>query len=168
MAVIAAVFSFVFAGRLDGVFIQNSPQKGDCPPETVFPFVSVVATTLLQTSFIFNSLYNDKSPFFCIFLLHHTTLVCNILIFELLFQLYHNFSVKVFQSDLSRLKKDLDRLNLVLNYISENYKRPILWMRSQVLLISRLDISAVFSRKRWGLHFWNIRMNTDFLLSTKI
>ena len=41
-------------------------------------------------------------------------------------------------------------------------------MRSQVLLISRLDISAVFSRKRWGLHFWNIRMNTDFLLSTKI
>ena len=41
-------------------------------------------------------------------------------------------------------------------------------MRSQVLLISRLDISAVFSRKRWGLHFWNIRMNTDFLFSTKI
>ena len=43
-----------------------------------------------------------------------------------------------------------------------------LWMSSQVLLISRLDISAVFSRKRWGLHFWNIRMNTDFLLSIKI
>ena len=72
----------------------------------------------------------------------------NSLIFELLFQLYHNFRVKVFQSDLSQQKKDLDRLNLVLNYISENYKRPILWMRSQVLLISRLDISAVFSRKR--------------------
>ena len=35
----------------------------------------------------------------------------NSLIFELLFQLYHNFSVKVFQSDLSRQKKDLNRLN---------------------------------------------------------
>lgn len=46
----------------------------------------------------------------------------NSLIFELLFQLYHNFRVKVFQSDLSQQKKDLDRLNLVLNYISENYK----------------------------------------------
>lgn len=32
----------------------------------------------------------------------------NSLIFELLFQLYHNFSVKVFQSELSQKKKDLD------------------------------------------------------------
>ena len=35
-------------------------------------------------------------------------------------------------------------------------------MRSQVSLISRPDISVVFLRKRWGLRFWNIRMNTDF------
>lgn len=49
----------------------------------------------------------------------------NSLIFELLFQLYHNFGVKIFQSDLSQQKKDLDRLNLVLNYISENYRYPI-------------------------------------------
>ena len=35
----------------------------------------------------------------------------NSLIFKLLFQLYHNFRVKVFQSDLSQQKKDLDRLN---------------------------------------------------------
>ena len=31
----------------------------------------------------------------------------NSLIFELLFQLYHNFGVKIFQSDLSQQKKDL-------------------------------------------------------------
>ena len=36
----------------------------------------------------------------------------NSLIFELLFQLYHNFRVKVFQSDLSQQKKDLERLEI--------------------------------------------------------
>ncbi len=78
----------------------------------------------------------------------------NSLIFELLFQLYHNFSVKVFQSDLSQQKKDLDRLNLVLNYISENYKRPI----------SLDEIAGVaYLQTRYFCRFFKKKMGVTFL-----
>ena len=49
----------------------------------------------------------------------------NSLLFEILFQLYHNFSTKVFHTNLSRRAKDLSRLNEVLSYTAQNYKRPI-------------------------------------------
>lgn len=49
----------------------------------------------------------------------------NSLLFELLFQLYHNFSTQVLHSDFSKKKKELDRLNPVLQYIAQNYNRPI-------------------------------------------
>ena len=62
----------------------------------------------------------------------------NSLIFELLFQLYHNFRV------------------------------PYLWTRLPVSLTCRPAISADFSRKKWELPFWNIRTNTGFLLFTRI
>lgn len=92
----------------------------------------------------------------------------NSLIFELLFQLYHNFGVKIFQSDLSQQKKDLDRLNLVLNYISENYRYPISLDEIAGVAYLQAGYFCRFFKKKMGVHFWNIRMNTDFLLSTKI
>ncbi len=46
-------------------------KREDCSPETVFFFVSVVATTLLQTFSFFNSFFN-------IFLLYHPVLICNV------------------------------------------------------------------------------------------
>lgn len=49
----------------------------------------------------------------------------NSLLFEVLFQLYHNFSTPVFQSNLNQKAKDLDRLNKVLSYTAQNYNRPI-------------------------------------------
>lgn len=49
----------------------------------------------------------------------------NSLLFELLFQLYHNFSIKLFQADLTQKNKDLARLNTVLKYTAQNYNRPI-------------------------------------------
>lgn len=49
----------------------------------------------------------------------------NSLLFELMFQLCHNFSVKVFQPDISRRNKDLSRLDPVLKYTARNYSRPI-------------------------------------------
>ena len=71
-----------------------------------------------------------------------------------MFQPCHNFSVKVFQSDLSRLKKDLDRLNLVLNYISENYKRPI----------SLDEIAGVaYLQTGYFFHFFKKKMGVTFL-----
>lgn len=49
----------------------------------------------------------------------------NSLLFELLFQLYHNFSVKVLKTDVGRRNKDLSRLDPVLAYTAKNYSRPI-------------------------------------------
>ena len=49
----------------------------------------------------------------------------NSLIFELLFQLYHHFAVKIIQSNTSQKKKDMARLEPVLDYISEHYREPI-------------------------------------------
>lgn len=49
----------------------------------------------------------------------------NSLLFELLFQLYHNFSIKIFKSDVNQRNKDLSRLDPVLTYTAQNYNRPI-------------------------------------------
>lgn len=70
-----------------------------------------------------------------------------------MFQLCHNFSVKVFQSDLSRLKKDLDRLNLVLNYISENYKRPISLDEIAGVAYLQAGYFCRFFKKKMGVTF---------------
>lgn len=49
----------------------------------------------------------------------------NSLLFEVLFQLYHNFSTPVIPSDLTRHSKNLERMEPILNYIAENYNKPI-------------------------------------------
>lgn len=49
----------------------------------------------------------------------------NSLLFELLYQLYHNFSVQIFQADFNQKTKDLARLTTVLNYTSLHYDRLI-------------------------------------------
>ena len=49
----------------------------------------------------------------------------NSLLFEVMFQLYHNFSTRIFQTHQKQKDKDLDRLNRVLSYTEENYNRPI-------------------------------------------
>lgn len=49
----------------------------------------------------------------------------NSLLFEILFQLYHNFSTRIFQSHRKQKDKDLDRLNRVLSYTEKHYNRPI-------------------------------------------
>lgn len=49
----------------------------------------------------------------------------NSLLFEILFQLLHNFSVRVVLSDQSQRNKDRVRLDNILGYIKDNYNRPI-------------------------------------------
>ena len=49
----------------------------------------------------------------------------NSLLFEVLFQLYHNFSTKVVHTDVTRKNKNLEKLKPVLDYIAQNYNRPI-------------------------------------------
>ena len=77
----------------------------------------------------------------------------NSLLFELLFQLYHNFSVKMFQSDLIQKKKDLDRLNLVLKYIADNYKRSISLAEISEVAYLQIGYFCRFFKKRMGVTF---------------
>lgn len=77
----------------------------------------------------------------------------NSLIFELLFQLYHNFRVQVFHSDLSQQKKDLDRLNLVLNYVAENYQRPISLDEIAGVAYLQTGYFCRFFKKKMGVTF---------------
>lgn len=53
----------------------------------------------------------------------------NSLLFELLFQLLHNFSVKVFHSDFGQRTKDLERLNIILEYTMGIITSQSLWMK---------------------------------------
>ena len=77
----------------------------------------------------------------------------NSLLFELLFQLYHNFSVKVFQNDFSQKKKDLDRLNPVLKYIADNYQRPISLTEISEIAYLQTGYFCRFFKKRMGVTF---------------
>lgn len=49
----------------------------------------------------------------------------NSLLFEVLFQLYHNFGTFSASKDTARRNRDLEKIFPVLNYITENYNRPI-------------------------------------------
>lgn len=49
----------------------------------------------------------------------------NSLLFELLFQLLHNFSIRVSMVNTNKRAKDLERLNTILGYIQHHYKRSI-------------------------------------------
>ena len=78
----------------------------------------------------------------------------NSLIFELLFQLYHNFSVKVFQSCISaRRRRILDRLNVVLKYIADHYQRPISLAEISEIAYLQTGYFCRFFKKRMGVTF---------------
>ncbi len=78
----------------------------------------------------------------------------NSLLFEVLFQLYHNFSVKVFQANLNHKAKDLNRLNGILSYTNKNYNRPI----------SIDEISQIaFLEPRYFCRFFKKHMGLTFL-----
>ena len=49
----------------------------------------------------------------------------NILLFEILFQLFHNFSIRVVHGNQTQRDKDRARLDTILNYIRKNYDRHI-------------------------------------------
>lgn len=49
----------------------------------------------------------------------------NSLLFEVLFQLFHNFSIRVVHGNQSQRDKDRTRLDTVLTYIKKNYQRHI-------------------------------------------
>lgn len=83
----------------------------------------------------------------------------NSLLFEILFQLYHNFSIRVVHGNLTQRDKDRARLDTILNYIRQNYKQHIVLRKLQMLPICNPAIFAVSLKNVWELPFWNIRTN---------
>lgn len=77
----------------------------------------------------------------------------NSLIFELLFQLYHNFAVKILQSNTSQKKKDMARLEPVLDYISEHYREPISLHEIAEVACLQTGYFCRFFRKKMGITF---------------
>ena len=77
----------------------------------------------------------------------------NSLIFELLFQLYHNFAVKILQSNTSQKKKDMARLEPVLDYISEHYREPISLNEIAEVACLQTGYFCRFFKKKMGITF---------------
>ena len=77
----------------------------------------------------------------------------NSLIFELLFQLYHNFAVKILQNNTSQEKKDMDRLEPVLDYISEHYREAISLNEIAEVACLQTGYFCRFFRKKMGITF---------------
>lgn len=78
----------------------------------------------------------------------------NSLLFEILFQLYRNFSTPVTPSVLTRHNKHLEKLEPILNYINENYNKPI--------SLEEISSIAMFEPK-YFCRFFKKCMGTTFL-----
>lgn len=77
----------------------------------------------------------------------------NSLLFELLFQLYHNFSVKVFHSTSSQKPKDFERLNQVIQYTAQNYTRAISLEEISQVIFLQPGYFCRFFKKRMGITY---------------
>lgn len=77
----------------------------------------------------------------------------NSLLFELLFQLYHNFRVKVFHADLNQKNRDRLRLDPVLNHIAKNYNRHISITEIAGVAIQQPGYFCRFFKKNMGITF---------------
>lgn len=77
----------------------------------------------------------------------------NSLLFELLFQLYHNFSIKIYHARLTHKAKDLSRLNLVLQFTNEHYNRPIALEEAARVAFLETGYFCRFFKKHMGLTF---------------
>ncbi|MBD5476634.1 MAG: AraC family transcriptional regulator [Lachnospiraceae bacterium] len=78
----------------------------------------------------------------------------NSLVFELLYQLYHNFSVPIPDTDLRKYQKHFDRLKLVMDYMNSHYNRP--------LSLDEISGVACF-QKEYFCHFFKKNMGKTYL-----
>ena len=77
----------------------------------------------------------------------------NSLLFEILYQLYHNFAVHSFQTGDKHRQKDLNRLSDVIRYTNANYMRPI--SISEIAQVTFLEPKYFcrFFKKNMGITF---------------
>lgn len=77
----------------------------------------------------------------------------NSLLFEILFQLYHNFCTQVRPEKTAKQTKNLERLKPVLDYISQNYNRPISLETISGIAILQPKYFCRFFKKHMGITF---------------
>lgn len=77
----------------------------------------------------------------------------NSLLFDLLFQLYHNFAYRISKTEQNRQNKNLERLNPVLDYISDNYARPISLEEISDIAGLQPNYFCRFFKKNMGITF---------------
>lgn len=77
----------------------------------------------------------------------------NSLLFEILFQLYHNFCTETTSEKSARHNRNLQRLKPVLDYISENYNRPISLKEVSEIAILQPKYFCRFFKKIMGFSF---------------
>lgn len=77
----------------------------------------------------------------------------NSLLFDLIFQLLQNFSINTFKKVSKQQAKDLERLNLVLNYITQNYKRLISLNEIAGVACLQTGYFCRFFKKNMGVTF---------------
>lgn len=81
------------------------------------------------------------------------TLLFNSMLFDILFQLCHNFSVRAFQANLSQRNKDLSRLSSVLKYTEEHYNEPITIQEIAGIAFLQSGYFCRFFKKCMGVTF---------------
>lgn len=81
----------------------------------------------------------------------------NSLLFETLFQLYHNFCTEAPKKDTVQHSRNLERLEPVLQYIASNYNRPISLEEISGVAILQPKYFCRFFKNAWESPFWNIR-----------
>lgn len=77
----------------------------------------------------------------------------NSLLFDLVFQLLQNFSINIFREVSKQQTKDLERLNLVLDYIAQNYKRLIPLNEIAGVACLQAGYFCRFFKKNMGITF---------------
>ena len=77
----------------------------------------------------------------------------NSLLFEILFQLYHNFCTEAPKKDTVQHSRNLERLEPVLQYIASNYNRPISLEEISGVAILQPKYFCRFFKKCMGVTF---------------
>ena len=77
----------------------------------------------------------------------------NSLLFELMFQLLQNFNLNVFQTISKQHTKDLERLNVILDYITQNYKHSISLDEIASIACLQTRYFCRFFKKNMGITF---------------
>ena len=78
----------------------------------------------------------------------------NSLVFEMMFQLYHNFSFSVSDNDLQKRQKNYEKLAHIMDYTNEHYRNPI--------SINEIAAVACF-QKEYFCHYFKKNMGLTYL-----